>query len=635
MFFGYYLEHANTDKYPALFAPDFIEKSKLLREKYKDQETHQLGYETVLNDMDNSCDIAFRIDTGGALVKNTWLEFDCEVYAASGDEGELTPCVFLDATCLKPKRDAEELSSFFDADLTKLAGADKAKRFREPLLSLADKLQGKCSSLFQVGSMDSRIPSDSLRVYTESMSTESALALLDELSWPGDRSLAGCILYDMRPYASGGSFIISFDLFADQTISEKIGMEFHVPQSGSESFDSFLACLIEKGHCTAAKAQALKDWISERPVWGTNLQNDIAHFKYTIASGRVKTVKAYIRQSDEFNIPAYHRAYRYPVLMNIELTTKCPLRCPQCYVHLNTGKEIDHKIAIRRIREAKEAGIDTICLSGGETLCYPHLSELIRECSSLGLTSAAAISGIYADKETLAGMIRDGIDEIFVSLNGSTEEINSLTRDGYGFAVKALEILKELHFEKTGINWVMHDNNAHDLQGMIKLCERYGVSELVILAFKPDSAYEWKSFPSADQMKEAARQIKSYKGSVTITAEPCFSQLRALIGRSALLGNRNIGIGRGCGAGRDGINVNIDGKLTPCRHLDVIGEYDSITEYWENSPFLQKLRSAEDKREEPCRGCRYENNCLPCMATGYKLHGDITYGLKKCRLAAE
>lgn len=630
-----YFANLNAEKYPALFAPDFIEGSKYLRDRYKDQDTHQLGYETVLNVSDNSCDIAFRVDNGGELSGNTWLEFDREVYEGAAVGKELTPCVFLDASCLRPKRKAEELTPFFDADLAGLVGTDKAKRFKEPLLALAEKLSGKCRSLFQVGSMDSRMPSDSLRVYTKSMTAKDAAALLDELSWPGDKALASAVLSDMEPYAYGGRFTLSFDLYPDNSISEKAGIEFHVPQTGPESLDAFLACLTERGHCVPAKAQALKDWIREKPVYASKLQNDIAHFKFTIAAGRIKTVKAYIRQSDEFGIFDYHRAYRNPVIMNIELTTKCPLRCPQCYVHLNDGKEIDPEVAIRRIREAKTVGIDTICLSGGETLCYSHLSELIRECRSLGLRSAVAISGIYADRDTLAGMIEDGVDEIFVSLNGSTEEINSLTRDGYGPAVKALESLRELHFENTRINWVMHDNNAHDLQGMIELCESFGVSELVILAFKPDSSSEWKSFPSAAQMEEAARLIKTYKGPVTITAEACFSQLRALLGRSALLGNRNTGISRGCGAGRDGVSVNVDGKLTPCRHLDVIGEYDSIAEYWEKSPFLQKLRSVEDSRKEPCRGCVYEKNCLPCMATGCMLHGELTYGLKECRLAAE
>ena len=172
----------------------------------------------------------------------------------------------------------------------------------------------------------------------------------------------------------------------------------------------------------------------------------------------------------------------------------------------------------------------------------------------------------------------------------------------------------------------------NDLSDMISLCERYQVKLLAILAFKPDSAYEWERFPSAAQMEEAARQIKAYRGPVEVGAESCFSQMRALLGRSALAGNLNRGIRRGCCAGRDQVSVSVDGKLTPCRHLDYREEYDSILEYWEKSPFLAELRKVEDKRREPCLGCRYENYCLPCNAVGYKLHGEFTYGLAACEL---
>lgn len=54
--------------------------------------------------------------------------------------------------------------------------------------------------------------------------------------------------------------------------------------------------------------------------------------------------------------------------------------------------------------------------------------------------------------------------------------------------------------------------------------------------------------------------------------------------------------------------------------------------YWENSRFVEELRKVEDRRREPCLGCQYENNCLPCNAVGYKLQGEFTYGLAACEL---
>ena len=626
----YCLENAQMEQFPAIFSGACVEGAGRLKELYPRQETHQVIYETVLTEPEATCDISFRVDTGEKPVQDYWLEFDYAVYAA--EDGATTPCKFLDASCLKPKRDPEAVQHFLEQDLVELVGQEKAALLAAPLLDLADKLRGKCSGLFQVGSMDSRTASSSVRIYTQPMKADDTLALLEDLSWAGDPEPARRMMEEASPYAPTWGFTLSFDLFADH-ISERIGIEFHPLQAKPEKVRPLLDKLVGVWDCLPQKCDAVMEWMLAKPIPETMLQNDISHIKFNLEGGAVRTVKAYLRQSDEaLGLAPYHRALRHPVMMNLELTTRCPLRCPQCYVHLNTGEDMELDTALYWLREGKKAGIQLACLSGGETLCYPHLSELIRACKELGITSAIALSGIYASKERLEGLIADGVDDIFISLNGSTEEINRKTRDGYQLAINALKTLRELEFGSTNINWVMNKENAHDFMGMVALAERYQVKQLAILAFKPDSAYEWRRFPSAAQLEEVARQIKAYRGPVKIMTEPCFSQMNALLGRSALLGNRNVGIQKGCRSGRDQISVSVDGRLTPCRHLDVRETFDTIMEYWETSSFLKQLRTVEDERREPCLGCQFENNCLPCMAVGYKLEGEVTHGLATCEL---
>ena len=318
-----------------------------------------------------------------------------------------------------------------------------------------------------------------------------------------------------------------------------------------------------------------------------------------------------------------------PWQMNLELTTKCPLHCPQCYVALNQGTEMSIDTALYRIRDGAAAGVKHVNLSGGETLCYPYLKELVIECKKQEMECAIAISGIYADRKTLEELIEAGVDKIFVSLNGSTEEINSKTRDGYHFAIKALETLKEIGFENRFINWVMHSYNAEDLPQMIELGERLGVKGIAVMAFKPDSSHELKSFPSKEQMQAAASVIKKYRGKMVLEPEPCFSPLRAMVHKS-VMGNLNMGAFRGCAAGRNSLSVAVDGRLTPCRHLDIREDYEHIADYWNESKFIQELRGIEAARKAPCKGCVYEYNCLPCQAVGVKLHDHLNYGMEEC-----
>ena len=124
--------------------------------------------------------------------------------------------------------------------------------------------------------------------------------------------------------------------------------------------------------------------------------------------------------------------------MNIELTTNCPLHCPQCYCTLEGGKNIPIEVAKQKLKEGKEHGVKVVNLSGGETLCYPHLYELISYAKELDIKANVALSGWNFDEDVFNKLVDSGVDGIFISLNGSTDKINSLTRNGYKFAIKAL-----------------------------------------------------------------------------------------------------------------------------------------------------------------------------------------------------
>ena len=321
--------------------------------------------------------------------------------------------------------------------------------------------------------------------------------------------------------------------------------------------------------------------------------------------------------------------FQHPVTMNLELTTRCPLHCPQCYVSLNTGKEMALETALSSIRDAAEAGVKFINLSGGETLCYPHLNEVIRACAERGLTSSVALSGALCNRETLRGMIGAGVDCIYVSLNGSTEEINRKTRDGYALAVRALGLLQEMKFPAVYINWVMHRCNADDFPQMLALAERYGVRCLVVMGFKPDAHNQIPEYPTLEQMQAVADQVRRWEGRVRVGVEACYSPLRALY-LDRFLGNLNRGPFKGCGAGMYGLSVNVDGAFTPCRHLDLPESYPTILDYWRDSPTLKKLRQAQNQPEGACASCRYQPFCVPCMATNYQMEGQIACRMDIC-----
>lgn len=322
-------------------------------------------------------------------------------------------------------------------------------------------------------------------------------------------------------------------------------------------------------------------------------------------------------------------------LMNMEVTTTCPLGCAQCYCTLNTGKDMPIQVAKYWIDQAKINGIETINLSGGETLCYPNLYEVISYATAYGIKTNIAISGYGFDKRVYERLVIAGVSGIFVSLNAPTEKIDQISRKGYSSAISALALLKQVGYKNTSINWVMQASNSDYFEDLIKFAEEYEVKQVVVIRLKPDSMGLLQANPTKTQMRRVSSFIRSYSGPISILVESCFSEMAALTQDMGWIGNFNSQSTKGCLAGREHMSVSVDGLLSPCRHLDYFEKWDTLEEYWNNSKILQKIRTLEDCKREPCISCKFCNYCRHCLSINSKLNRDLYIGNEFCPLANE
>lgn len=616
-----YIKYLRKKQYPALFSGETETALANISSQYGDLETKETIQEISLTSGEKSCDYSIRIDCeANKYVKEYWLELD-ETACRSLP---ITPCWFVDASAVRPGTDLTWLK---EQVMPNFLSAEEIQAIWSVFERCVGAMPGRAKELFQIGVMAGR-RDRRMRLFLDDMKPGDIRDYLAELDWPGDLDRLRTLLERLSPYADKGKFIIDFDA-ARIGISEKLGINFGPRTKKQEETERLLDFLCREGLCREDKKEDVLRFTARYPSHTPYIQNDISHFKIPFQRDQILGAKAYLRQG---SVPYVQTpAYETPVLMNLELTSRCPLRCPQCYCDLEKGKDLPLDKAKYWLDEAAENGVRYINLSGGETMCYPHIYEVTEYASGLGMEVNIAVSGYHFGENEIRRFTDAGVGDICVSLNGPSEEVNSPTRDGYGLAIRALESLKKAGFPRTCINWVMHDSNADTLQDMIALCERYQVRSLCVMVFKPDASHQRKSVPSEEQFVRAAKLIKGYKGNVSIEIESCFSQLRALVLNSYFM-NRNVGIERGCGAGRDAVSINVEGKITPCRHIELEETYQSIADYWENSRVLQKLRHVEESKRRPCSDCRFQKNCLPCAAVNLKLFGEIYMGEEGCRL---
>ncbi len=614
-----FIEYLNMERYEHLFDEECLRRIQCINEEYGQTESHTVILEVNLAKEACTCDFSIYIDNPLEPFPETWLEFDYARCAAKDKE----PCFFKEVSNLY---EGDNEAYLYRQQLPDMMGKELAEKLTPMLKKCLAAMKDLDTPPYNVGAMNGRGELSSLRLFTEFMTRKAIIELLRRLSWKGDTEALDQCLARLESYGRK-KFIIDFDVYEDH-ISDKISISVETADKKEKSVIRILDYLEQKGLCLPGKKEDVIRFIRVFPFPKPFMRNDISHFKFSFEGGKVTGAKVYLRQGDLYTLKTY-RAWYHPVVMNLELTSRCPLRCPQCYCDMTHAKDLDYEAAVERVREAQACGVRTVNLSGGETLCWKPLDQLVRECSRLGLETNIAISGFGFDRKRAEQLIEAGVTGIFVSLNGSTKSVNEKSRDGYELAINALQILKEIGFPRTRVNWVMRRDNADDFDNMIRLAEDYGVHDLVVIMMKPDSGKSLPGVPSKEQMYAVAEKIRQYRGSLSIVVEECYSQLRAILANSFLF-NRNIGLERGCGAGRDGFSVNVDNQLTPCRHLEITEEFDGIMDYWKHSPVLARLRQTEDDIQDPCSMCRFARNCLPCMAIPWNMKGELVMGDETC-----
>lgn len=160
-------------------------------------------------------------------------------------------------------------------------------------------------------------------------------------------------------------------------------------------------------------------------------------------------------------------------LVHIKLTDECNLSCKYCYAESGA---VAYKTFLS-LEELKKIADDVkkisshvdYTLSGGEPMMYPHLFEFMEYLKSLGNNIFLLTNGMYITEEN-APKIAKLCSLIKISIDGSNEEVNALTRGKNSFsgALRGYELLKK-HGANVQITMTVTKTNIDDIPNMVKL----------------------------------------------------------------------------------------------------------------------------------------------------------------------
>ena len=341
---------------------------------------------------------------------------------------------------------------------------------------------------------------------------------------------------------------------------------------------------------------------------------------------------------------------RSPRTLDIEITSRCNLRCRYCYYFDNPAveyRELPSEEWVSFFDELGSLGVMTVSLAGGEPFMREDLTVLLEGIVRNRMRFSILSNGTLIDDESAAFILNTGrCDYVQVSVDGSGAESHDYCR-GIGSFDRALSGIKTLqrHGVNVAVRVTVHRGNVHDLDGVAQLL----LEEMDLPSFSTNSAgYLGACRQSAGEvlltteerqeaMETLLRLSDRYEGRISAAAGPLAEgkRWRRMVqayetGEESLPGGGRL---TGCGCPSNKLAVRADGVVVPCTMLAHIElgriNVDSLEDIWLNNPDLSRLRTRHSRtlREfEFCEGCVYVPYCTGnCPGLAYTLMGEVDH----------
>lgn len=296
-----------------------------------------------------------------------------------------------------------------------------------------------------------------------------------------------------------------------------------------------------------------------------------------------------------------------PLALIAELTHRCPLHCVYCSnpAELTArAEELTTEEWSRVFRQAVEAGVLQLDLTGGEPLARPDLVELVKSARAAGLYINLITSGLPMDEARLDALIAAGLDHLQLSFQAARPE-TAAEISGARTHEQKLRVLGWLKSRRVAVtlNFVLHRVNLDQLPEMLAIAES---SSATRVEFAHVQYYGWafanreKLLPAREQVLQSVEFFKcaQHRLSGKIRIEYVVPDYHAKFPKACM-----------GGWGRKLMLITPRGDALPCHAAAVIPglrfenvKEKPLREIWDSSEAFQKFRG-ESWMQEPCKSC--------------------------------
>lgn len=318
-------------------------------------------------------------------------------------------------------------------------------------------------------------------------------------------------------------------------------------------------------------------------------------------------------------IVARSREERIPIHGSIELTRRCNLACPHCYVGFDRGtppeEELSRDDLCELFDQFRSEGCLFLTFTGGEPLLREDFREIYLGALRRGILVSLFTNGTLIDRETADFLARYPPVRVDITVLGATErtyERAAGNRAGFRLVREAVRLLAEREID-FGLKTVVSALNREDLGEIKKFARRYGKT----LRF--DSLI----CPQLNGSRDNLRHRLDPREVIRLDREDRqkWREWRDFACRTGEIRYR--GFLYACGAGLCNFHVTSRGKLGLCV-LDTNHLFDlrrgSFRQGWRE--FIPSVRAIPVSPGNPCGKCDLRAICTACPAWSRLETGD-------------
>ena len=339
---------------------------------------------------------------------------------------------------------------------------------------------------------------------------------------------------------------------------------------------------------------------------------------------------------------------RTPRTVDLEITSRCNLRCRYCYFFDNqevTYHDLSTEEWLQFFDELGQCGVMNVCLAGGEPFIREDLPELIKAIVKNRMRFTILSNGTLIDDDIADFIANTGrCNSVQISIDGSCTEVHETGRgkDSFTKAVRGIKVLQK-HDIPVTVRVTIHRHNIHDLENTA----HFLLDELNLPGFSTNATGFFGSCKkNADDllltvedrqkaMETLIHLTNKYKDRITAQAGPLADahswkhmEKARKEGAPKFYNGGNLS---GCGCPTNKIAVRADGVIVPCSMLSQIKlgriNDDTLQDIWQKNNDLQKLRTRHQiplRNFTECAGCDYVYYCTGnCPGLAYALTGNV------------